>query len=909
MADGRIVIDTKINTSGAEKGIKDLQSKLENVGGKLKSTGETLSKYVTAPVVGLGTLGVATFASFDDSMRAVEATMGSKLGNTIQEVEKNTEALRAKAQELGATTAFSASEAADGMNKLALAGWDVDQVLAATGPMLDLASAAQMDLALAADIVSDQMTAFGMEASEATRATDVFAKVQSSANTDVGMLGEALKYAGSNAAAAGMDLEQTSAILGVLANASIKGSSAGTTMNAMLRDLRKNAEDGKVSFGEFEVELYNADGTMRDLGSVLADVETGLSGMTQEQRDAAISSVFMEEAQRGVNAILGQGTDEIKDLENELYNAAGAAAEAREHMEGGLGGALRNMMSALEGAAIALGEALAPMITAAAEKVAELSQWFENLDSDTQQIIAVIGLAAAAVGPLLVAIGSLINSLSGVIPIIKAVGTALNFLTLNPIGLAITAIVLLAVVIFTYWDEIKAFTIMVWEAIKEFFIAFWEWLKEIFTTSVEAISNALTTAWQWIVDTTTSIWNSIKEFFISAWEAIKQTFLSALDSVSSFISDKFGFIFDAIKAIWENVKSFFQNIWEIIKNIFVGALLVVLQLITGRFEDARSSITQIWNNIKTAFQNVWNAIKNIFSTVLNTIRNLVSTIFNGIRNIITSIINGIRSTITSVLSSIRSTFSSIFNSIRSIASNVWNSIKSAISNAVNASKDAVVNGFNALRNAVSNTMNRVLSTIRNIWSKVTSFLSGINLASIGRNIIQGLINGVKEMAGKVVDSVKGVVDGAIKGAKSLLGINSPSKLFFQFGKWTDEGFIDGIAALTGKVKDAGEKMVGSIVPDDPKLAFSGRYDGIDIPDLPKLDVNSKFDTMPNSNNEKVIVVNNDNDGDNDGGSFVVEVPVNIDGKEVARAASPHIDKDLRNKSDRKAAAKGRRRRW
>lgn len=624
----------------AEQSMKKFGDKTKEIGDKMNDVGKNLTAKVTAPLMGLGALAGMTFANFDDSMRAVNATLGDKLGKSTEEAEKNMQALRDKAQELGASTAFSASQAADGMNKLALAGWDTNQILAATGPMLDLASASQMDLAQAADIVTDQMTAFGLGADKATMATDVFAKVQSSANTDVAGLGEALKMTGSNSAAAGMDLQQTSAILGSLANASIKGSSAGTSLNAMLRDLKKGAEDGVVSFGEFDVQLYNSDGTMRDLTSVLADVEKGTAKMTQEQKDAALGSIFMEESQRGVNAILGQGTDAVKALEDQLYNSEGAAAGMKEEMEGGLGGAMRGMKSAIEGVAISFGETLAPYIQQAAGWVTDIAQKFGSLDEKTRLIIITIAGLAAAIGPLLMVFGLIAQSIGTIISLIGTIGIATS-------GWILLIAAVVAALIYAYTQ--------------------FEWFRDM----VHAV-------FQYIRDLVEPIIMDFVEFFKQKIAEIKAWWDEYGGMIQEAFQNVFGFIGAVIKKLvdfaWPMVEMFIAGIKDIIDGglkFIMGLVEFFAALFTGNWSamwDAvkkmlSGAIQAIWGFFQTGF------IGKIFKVVTAFGGKVVSFIVNwnkNLLNLITGMINRVKGFFTNMGSSIRTTTSNAFNKVKDL---------------------------------------------------------------------------------------------------------------------------------------------------------------------------------------------------------------------------------------------------
>lgn len=389
---------------------------------KMTSMGKNLTVGVTAPLLGMGAMAVKTFAGFDDSMRNVQAVSGA----TGEEFEQLTQL----AKDLGAETAWSASQSADAMGYLALAGWDTNQIISATPGLLDLASAASMDLAGAADIVSDVMSAFGMSADQAGDAADMFAQTSRKSNTDVNQLGEALKYAGSASAAAGMDLSQTNAVLGVLADSGIKGSMAGTTVVSMLRDLKKNSEDGAIAVGKTSIELYDQAGNMRDLGTVMADVEKATKGMSTKQRDAALSTVFGTEAMKGANIMLATGSDRYKELEEAIRDSSGVAKEMADNLEGGIGGAFRSFASAVESLAISFGETLAPYVVAAADFLADFARAISSLPDEVRLVIVIFSALLAAIGPALLITGLMIEKTITIIAAYKAARTVISSLNI-----------------------------------------------------------------------------------------------------------------------------------------------------------------------------------------------------------------------------------------------------------------------------------------------------------------------------------------------------------------------------------------------------------------------------------------------------------------------------------------------
>lgn len=443
---------------------KNFASQTKAVGEGMQKIGKSMTTKVTAPIVAGGALAVHTFKNFDDSMRNTQALLGDKLGKTTQEQSKNLQMLTDYAKEMGIQTRFSASEASDAMGYMALAGWDVNQIMSGLNPILNLASAANMDLALTSDIVTDAMSMFGMEASEAERMTDVLAKTSSSTNTDVTQLGEALKYVGANASTSGMDIETTSAILGQFANNGIKGSQAGTTLNAMLRDMKAKAKDGALAIGDTNVALYDSNGQMRDVTDVMDDLIDATAGMSDEQRDLALAQIFGQESLKGVNILLKDGKGKTKELREELYNSKGTASEMAKILEGGLGGSLRSLKSALEGLAIAFGETLAPMLTKGINWVTKWIRKFADLDEGTKKTILVIGGLVASIGPilliggqLLIWISSAITAFSTISGVIASAGGVMALLT-NPIGwivAGIGAVIAIAVAWYKNFEKLE----------------------------------------------------------------------------------------------------------------------------------------------------------------------------------------------------------------------------------------------------------------------------------------------------------------------------------------------------------------------------------------------------------------------------------------------------------------------
>ena len=816
MADGSIIIDSDLNTNGIEQGLTRIQDRVNTVSSRMQKLGGTLTKSVTLPIAAVSTGALVMAKNFDDGMRKVEATMGDKLGKTTKEVEANIGSLREEAQRLGSTTAFSASEAAAGMEKLALAGWDTNQIMAATEPMLNLASAASMDLATAADIVTDTMSAFGLEASEATKTTDIFAKAQSSSNTDVTQLGEAMKYVASSANAAGMDLEQTTAILGKLADSGIKGSSAGTTLNSMLRDLKKNAKDGKVAIGETSVAVYDAQGNMRDMTSILADMEEATKGMTTEQKDAALGQVFMVEAMKGVNVIMETGTDSVKEFEDSLRNSDGTAQKMKDTMEGGIGGALRSLSSALEGLAISFGEVLAPMVKTAAEKITEIAQKFTALPTPIKNIMVVFGLLAAAIGPLLMVIGLIGSGVSSLVALFAplagtltaasgataGLGATLSGL-LAPIAIVVAAVVGLGAIFVAMWktnEEFRNKVTSVWLAIqtaistaitivKDFIMNIWgqvvTWWNENNTMILQAAQNVwsviqivIMTALNVILGIFQAVWPVILFLIEGVWQGIKNTIQGAIDVILGIITFFAALFTGNWTALWEATKQIVSGalelLWGLIQLGLAGRILGVIKvfgkMVGSVFTGLGSKMASIWETILLKAMYAWDAIK---AATITPVQGMVTKVISLGEDLVLKLMykwDAIKAGATSKFTAIKDGISNLISSMVSKVTQLAGDLLSKLTSKFNSIKSTATSVFTAIKNAIINPIkdaaSKVISKAGEMLSTLTSKFNGVKSAATTafNNAKNAIMNPIREAASFVKTQVDKIV-GFFKGMK------------------------------------------------------------------------------------------------------------------------------------------------
>lgn len=382
--------------------------KMQDVGGKLEGVGKKMMP-VTAAITGLGAVAVKTAADFDSSMSQVAAVSGAS-GDDL-------ERLRDKARKMGAQTQFSASEAADAMNYMAMAGWKTEDMLGGVEGIMNLAAASGEDLAAVSDIVTDGLTAFGLSAQDSGRMADVMAAASSNANTNVSMLGESYKYCASTAGAMGYSLEDVTESLGLMANAGVKGSQAGNTLKNAMINLAKPTDAMAATMKQYNISITNSDGSMKSWNEVVANLRTSLGGLSEAEQTAAVATLFGKEATAGMLSVINAAPADIEKLNGAILNSSGSAKEMAETMQDNLNGQLKKLQSQLSELAISIGEVLMPVIRSIVERLKGLVEKFNGLSDGQKKVIVVVGLLVAAIGPVILIIGKFATAIGAIMTI------------------------------------------------------------------------------------------------------------------------------------------------------------------------------------------------------------------------------------------------------------------------------------------------------------------------------------------------------------------------------------------------------------------------------------------------------------------------------------------------------------
>ena len=515
--------------------------------------------------------------------------------------------------------------------------------------------------------------------------------------------------------------------------------------------VKKNLKELGVSNKEFEMALNSSGGNAEKFAY-------NLESMTKEGVDS-------DEIIKALGGDLGV-------FQTALDQTAGTTESMANAMMSGFGGSLEKLKSSIDVAVTSLGEALAPTISAIAEKIQQAVDWFNSLNESQQQMIAKVGLVVAAIGPALAIVGTVIGAIGGIIsaigtvlvvgaPLIAGIGAVLA--ALGPVGLVIGAVVAAGVLLYKNWDTIK--------------------------------------------EKATEVWNAVKETVSKVWEGIKAAVSEKMEAIKSFISNAWNNIKTGVTNVLNAIKTTVSNVWNAIKT----------------------AITTVLNGIKTVITTVWKAYTTLIQTELNLIKTVVTTVWNAIKTVVTTVLNTIKTVITTAWNAIKTTVTTVVNALKTAIQTAWNGIKSVVESVGNAIKTTVTNAWNAIKTAVVNAVTNMKTALKTKWDEIKQQVKNIftadNFIDLGKNIVTGIISGITKKAKDLYDSLKNLASEALSAAKKKLKSNSPSKLFRdEVGQWIPAGIAVGIDKNLDYVTSALDNMVNTMVPE-VNSALSGTVPG------------------------------------------------------------------------------------
>lgn len=800
----------EVNAQLARAPFDEYAAKAEKVGSVLTSAGKKLMP-LSAGVAALGMAAVKTTADFDAEMSKVSAISGA----TGEEFDK----LREKAREMGSKTKFSATEAGEAMEYMAMAGWKTEDMLGGIEGIMNLAAASGEDLATTSDIVTDALTAFGLKASDSGHFADILAAASSNANTNVSMMGETFKYAAPVMGAMGYSAEDAALAIGLMANAGIKSSQAGTALRGAITNLAKPTDTVAAAMEKYGISLTDSEGNMLSLREVMEQLREKLGGLSEAEQANAAASLFGKEAMSGMLAVINGSDADFNKLSGAIANCDGASANMADTMQDNLQGQITILMSQLQELAISFGDLLMPKIRDIVTHIQNFVDKLNNMDEGTKQTILNIGLFVAAFAPMLIGMGKVITFTANVS---KAMGTlaagftkvggvagiaqkatglfskALGLIT-SPVGIAVAAVGALVAVIAHLWNTNEEF--------REAVTRIWEWIKMSFETFTEGIRerlSALGIDFESATQAIQSVWdgfcNLLAPVIIAAFSTIASALGTAFDVILG-IWDLFASVFTGNwSGAWEAIMSIFSAIWDGAARILstaVEMLKGIADVFLGWFG---TNWETVWNGIKSFFEGIWNGITGFFTQVWETIKNVVQvaimavveiinaafqlitlpfrfiwenckeTVINAWEAIKTTVSIAIKAVkdnvITPVMNAIKTVFMTVWNAISTAVTTVWNVIKTTVSTAANAVKNTVTTVWNAVKTVTTSAWNAVRSVTSSAWNAVkTAVSTPINAAKAA---VSSAVNAIKSALSSTWNAVKSATSSTWNAIKTAI---------------------------------------------------------------------------------------------------------------------------------------------
>ena len=793
-----------VNAELARAPFDEYAAKAEKVGGTLTSVGQKLLPLSTS-IAGLGVAAVKTTADFDSEMSKVSAISGA----TGTDLDK----LRGKAREMGAKTKFSASEAAQGMQYMAMAGWKTQDMMDGLEGIMNLAAASGEDLASTSDIVTDALTAFGLSAKDSSHFSDILAAASSNANTNVSMMGETFKYAAPVLGSLGYTAEDAALAIGLMANAGIKSSQAGTSLRGAITNLAKPTDTVAAAMDKYGISLTDSSGKMLSLRELMEQLRQKLGGLSEAEQAQAAAALFGKNAMSGMLAIINGSDKDFEKLAGAIDNCDGSSEKMANTMNDNLQGQITILISQLQELAISFGEILMPKIRDIVTHIQNFVDKLNAMDEGQKETILRIGMFVAALAPMLMGLGKVITFSANVsralgtlsAGLVKAGGfsgvftKALGLIT-SPAAIVVGAIAAITAVIIHLWNTNEDF--------RNTITAIWQKIKDAFTTFAAGISERLSALGITFSDVTSAIktiWDGFCNLLAPVLEAAFNTIAIALQTAFNVILgiwDVFSAVFSGDwSGAWEAVKGIFSSVWDGLKEYFstiIGAVKGVANVFLGWFG---TNWETVWNGVKTFFEGIWNGISSFFEGI-----------WNGISTFCTTVWNGIVTNVTAFCTTVHDTISTIFNAVKDVVSNVWETIKNVVQVAImfivevikaafemitvpfrfiwENCRDTIISVWETIKSAVQTAinfvkdniitpvMNAISTTITTVWNAIqTTFTTVINAIKsavqtawnfMKDSVITPVMNGIKTVITTVWNAIKTAVQTVVNAIKTTV---------------------------------------------------------------------------------------------------------------------------------------------
>lgn len=786
--------DTSRFKSEVQKGVNDAVSNasksMQNLGSKMSSVGKKMTVGITAPLVGIGVAAAKTAGEFESTMNVLQANTGAS--------GKEMSNLSALAKKLGADTVFSANEAADAMLELAKGGFSQAEIAGGTvQSVMALAATEGMELATTAEVIANNMNAFGISANNAAMIADTLAAGSAASTASVSSLAEGLSNVGGQARNFGLDLQDTVGVLAAFDQNAIRGAEGGTALNSLLTKLSAPTKKAAAAMKEYGIEITNQDGSFKSITKIAGEFSRGLGDLSDEERARAVTTIAGSYGQRALNVLMKEGESGMKKYAKETRQTGVAQKLADARMKG-MAGAVEQMRGAMETAALTIGEALAPTIVKVADFIGMLAEKFTTLPTGVQRVVVVFAAVAAAMGPVLIIVGTLISSIGTIIGVFGGLSLAVA----APVAAVVLLVGALGVLLYKSEDA-RAAMVKAFEAIKAAVLPAVKEIAAIFTGTLipafikiqpvlQKVGEALLTIFagavvgviqgfvKMVVGAFNVIGGVVKVIsgvlagdWSKAWEGVKQIFTGALGALLGMVQAWFSPLLAVFRARFQRLMNFLTASWNVIKGIFSAALSgittalsVVTQILTAPFRVAFSALL-------TLVHNSWVAVRAVFGTVLKSIRVVVGIYFRAYRAVIVRVMRGIQVAISTAMNAARKVVATVSGAILKVIRGSWNAVRGATTKAWGAIRSSVTKVVGGLSGIVSKGFSKVVTVVSTIPGRLRNLSSKFGAA--GKAVIGAFINGLSragsfatDFASSIWNAVRTAINAGIDKLNNLL---------------------------------------------------------------------------------------------------------------------------------------------
>lgn len=809
------------------KTFESMGPRLTSAGNAMKGVGRNMSMYVTAPIVGGFGLAVKTAADFEGQMSRVGAIAESSKGEL--------KAMSDQAVDLGAKTSKSAAEVAQGMEELAALGFNAQEIMKAMPSVISASEASGADMAETATIMASSLNAFGLEAKDSGHVADLLAMAANKSAADISYMGDALKYAGPPAKALNVSLEDTSAAIGIMSDAGLEGSQAGTALRASFIRLANPTKKSSKAMEELGVNLSDSKGNFVGMPKLVEQFKNGMKGMSREQKLANVAQIVGTEAASGFLTLIEAGPTKIDKFSKSLKNSDGASKKAADRMKDNLKGSLEQLSGAFESAGIIIGNIFSPVLRKLADMITWLVEKLNGMSKGMQITMVVLASLAAVIGPLVFVFGAFIavmgsamttlaplmvgiakagglmaflsGKLATAIKLFPMLGSAISLAT-GPVGWIAATIVALGIAFVVAYKKSETFRNIVNSAlngVKQTFVTVGNIIKGFFQLfrgngqdGVITLSKILPPN---VVVGLTNFATKVKTIFFQVVTAVKNFAVSIGSQISAFWSKNGAEITQAVKTIGNVISTVFKFIWSYVIKPIMALIWNLMKLL---WPAIKMLVVSVWNNIKGVIQGALNIIlgvikvfsalltgnwRGVWQGIVQILRGAVKLAWNLVQLwFVGKILKVVKVGLAALKGVVTKNWRFIHTFIATIVYAIWNKVKAAFNGLYKSTRNIFTNLSKFSRNLWTSLRNAITKFAQSIWTNVRTKFSGLykstrsiftNLSKWSRNLWTNLKNTITKLAQNIWTNVRNKFTGMFKSVRGILGklFNSAKNIF------------------------------------------------------------------------------------------------------------------------------------